>query len=307
MRTNFAFLGSIALCLAASEAPAQSLNIDFGVLGDAPGAAYGAAGQAGYWNDIGVLTTARIPLRGLDGQLTAVVIYGIGGTQMLTHDHPLSTGDDDALVDDMLIGFNDPVDVCVWIQNLQDGYYEVTNYALTPNDDDLLSRVRVDFANEGPRFVGGAWTGAHAEGVSYTRHHIYVTDGEIAFHSGEWAAEVQSGLNGVQIRLLSPASAPLGDPESLGMRIDTVLPNPATASQTIRFSLAHAVGDLSLEIFDPAGRTVCRRRLGDREAGVHVWEWDGLDGAGRSVPPSAYFLRLSGGAETATRTLLRIR
>ena len=263
MRTNFAFLGSIALCLAASEAPAQSLNIDFGVLGDAPGAAYGAAGQAGYWNDIGVLTTARIPLRGLDGQLTAVVIYGIGGTQMLTHDHPLSTGDDDALVDDMLIGFNDPVDVCVWIQNLQDG--------------------------------------------SYTRHHIYVTDGEIAFHSGEWAAEVQSGLNGVQIRLLSPASAPLGDPESLGMRIDTVLPNPATASQTIRFSLAHAVGDLSLEIFDPAGRTVCRRRLGDREAGVHVWEWDGLDGAGRSVPPSAYFLRLSGGAETATRTLLRIR
>lgn len=307
MRTTLAVLGSISLCLVASESPAQDFNIDFGVIGDPPSAAYGAVGQAGHWNDIGVLTTTRIPLRGLDGQLTPVVIYGIGGTQMLNFDHPLSTGEDDALIDDMLIGFNDPVDVCVWIQNLQDGYYEVTNYALTPNDDDLLSRVRVDFANEGPRFVGGAWTGAHAEGVTYTRHHIHVTDGEIAFHSGEWAAGVQSGLNGVQIRLLSPASAPLGDPESLGMRIDSVIPNPATARQSIRFSLAHAVDGLSLEIFDPAGRTVFRRPLGDRGAGAHVWEWDGLDATGRSVPPSTYFLRLSGGAETATRTILRIR
>jgi len=306
MRT-FALLGSIAFCLASPQAWAQSFNIDFGVLGDTPDASYGAAGQAGFWNDFGVLTTTRVPLRGLDGELTPVVIYGIGGTQILDFDHPLSDGGDDALVDDMLIGFNDPVDVCVWIQNLQNGYYEVTNYAITPNDAGLLSRVRVDFANEGPRLVGGAWTGEHADGVSYTRHYIHVTDGEIAFHSGEWAAQVQSGLNGVQIRLLSPASSPLGEQESLGMRIDTVLPNPATSRQSIHFSLAHAVDRLCLEIFDPAGRAVCRRLLGDRGAGEHAWEWDGLDGAGRSVPPSVYFVRLSGGSESATRAILRIR
>lgn len=308
MHSTLAVLGSLSILMGgASVAFGQDFNVDFGTFGDAPGSSYGGAGQVGYWNDIGVLTTSHIPLRGLNGQLTPVSIYGIGGTQMLSFDHPMSTGNDDALIDDMLIGFNSPVDVCVWIQNLENGYYEVTNYALTPNDDELLSRVRVDFANEGPIYVGGEWTGAHVDGVSFTRHHVYVTENEIAFHSGEWGGEVQSGLNGVQIRLLSPASTPLPSRESFGLRIDSIVPNPGIGSQTIQFSLTQPSEHLRLEVLDPAGRMICARVFGYHEAGPHAWEWDGLDRAGRSVPPSVYFVRVTDRLESVSRALIRIR
>ena len=74
-----------------------------------------------------------------------------------------------ALMNDMLIGHNDPVDECLWIDHLIDDQYEVLIYAMTPDDPSRMCRVRVDNGSPGPTPVGGAWPGIHEAGVSYER------------------------------------------------------------------------------------------------------------------------------------------
>ncbi len=144
----------------------------------------------------------RKPLLTLSGQAGAAQIYMIGGTQMLTFDDPATHGDDGALLDDMLIGFNNPVDVCIWIEGLENGRYEVLTYALTPGQPAHRNRVRVDFATTGPVLIGGAFAGGYPEGLTHARHEVEITSGVVALHSGEWGAQVMSGINGIQIRRL---------------------------------------------------------------------------------------------------------
>ena len=186
---------------AASATQAQPINVDFGVAGGAPSSAYGAAGLPGVWNSIGVLAPyVRAPLVGLSGAPVAAQIYMYGGTEMLVEDDPLTSGDDAALVDDMLIGFNNPVDVCIWIEGLEIGVYEVLTYAITPSNAALTHRVRVDFGSPGPVFIGGAWPGAHQAEITYARHEVSITTGTLGLHSGWFGTGVTSGINGIQIR-----------------------------------------------------------------------------------------------------------
>ena len=104
------------------------------------------------------------------------------------------------MMDDMLLSFNNPVDACIWVENLAGGTYEVTIYALTPNDPERLCRVRVDFASPGPIMVGGSWPGAHQPGVTYGRFTVTIAaGGTIGLHSGLFGGNIQSGINGIQI------------------------------------------------------------------------------------------------------------
>jgi len=193
---------------ACSAAQGQAFNIDFGNPGQAPASTYAAAGLPGFWNALTMLPNGSVlPLNGLDGQPGPVVIRNIGGTQLLVNDDPATSGDDAALLDDMLIGFNNPVDLCIFIDNLEPGDYEVLIYALTPSNAALISPTRVDFANEPETFVGGAWTGSHSAGVSYSRFTVTVTTGRIGLHSGTPSGFFQSGINGIQIRPLVPPPA----------------------------------------------------------------------------------------------------
>ena len=66
---------------------------------------------------------ARASLVDITGSPIAARIYMYGGTELLLADNPATSGDDDALMDDMLIGRNDPVDECLWIENLVDDDY----------------------------------------------------------------------------------------------------------------------------------------------------------------------------------------
>jgi len=53
-----------------------------------------------------------------------VTLNNIGGSQLLAVDVAATAGDDEKLMDDMLISFNNPVDACIWIRNLPNGPYE---------------------------------------------------------------------------------------------------------------------------------------------------------------------------------------
>jgi hypothetical protein len=293
-----------ALVLGSSPALAQSVNVDFGAPQGAPSASYAAAGTAGAWNVVGVLPPAqRAPLVGLDGVPVAAEIYMIGGTSLLSFDDPQTAGDDAALLDDMLLGFNNPLDVCIFFEDLENGDYEVLIYAMTPGDPDLESRVRVDFGTPEIVFVGGEWPGFHKVGVTYSRHTVSVTDGKIGLHSGLPNGNIQSGINGIQLRPLSATSSSLspGLGES-GVR--NVFPNPARSNQVIELSTV-APG-ARVEIVDVAGRLVWRHALGG-SAGSRAVAWDGRNGAGRRVPAGVYFVRVGGpGERGGTHRIVRV-
>jgi hypothetical protein len=306
MHSRFAILaGSIGLAVPLSVA-AQSINVDFGGGASTPAATYGAAGAAGTWNSIGVLDPfVRVPLVNADGSSTGVELYMFGGTQLLEFDVPETAGDDAALMDDMLIGFNDPVDVCIWVTGLVNDAYEVLTYALTPGDPSNLSPARVDFATPGPMDVGGSWPGIHVEQTTFARHTLTITNGRIALHSGTYnAGPFQSGINGIQIRSRSAAGT---FPEGLGTRFLGAYPNPAFAAQSLSFVLAERVSG-SLEIVDVAGRIVWRHPLDALTAGPHALNWTGVDARGQRLPAAVYFVRLrdSAGHLAGSHKLLRV-
>ncbi len=82
-------------------------------------------------------------------------------------------------------------------------------------------------------------------------------------------------------------------------------PNPSPSGVSFAFGLAHAA-DVSLMLFDVAGRSVSK--LADRRlsAGSHIMRWDGIDGQGRLVAAGLYFavLRVDGLSMGRTSVLL---
>jgi hypothetical protein len=286
----------------ASTLSAQSINVDFGA-GSIPADAYAAAGRAGRWNSIGVLAPyTRASLVDVTGAPIAAKIYMYGATQLLQSDDPATSGDDGGLIDDMLISMNDPVDGCLWIENLVAGDYEVLIYAVTPNDPSLMSPVRVDDGTPGPTPIGGAWPGSHQEGISYERFVVHTSGGTIAFHSGRAGGYFQSGMNGVQIRPLSETSV---ESTTIGSPRLRVSPNPSRAGQTVEFSPSSRSHG-RLELFDTAGRLLWTRTI---EAGSSR-RWDGRDADGKDVTSGVLFARWSEfgkATRTVTQKVVRLR
>jgi hypothetical protein len=283
---------------------AQSINVDFGPASSLPSNPYHGAGSAGVWNAIGVLPPAqRAPLVAIDGSPVPAKIYMIGGTQLLASNDPVTSGDDEALLDDMLIGFNNPLDVCIFFESLDGGDYDVVVYAMTPNDPDLESRVRVDYATPEIVFVGGAWPGFHKEGTTYSRHTVTVTDGTLWLHSGLLGSLVQSGINGVQIRPLPPTGVGALEPfEPRGTVQLSILPNPARGLQVLELFCARSTRGW-LEIEDVRGRSVWSRTV-ELAPGENRLAWDGRDLHGRRVAAGVYFLRFRGTGSISQQTKL---
>jgi len=294
---------AVAATFVAASAAAQSVNVDFGSAGSAPSAAYGAQGLAGTWNTIGVLPPSqRVSLLAVDGSLSSIELYMIGGTALHHADDPATTGDDAALLDDMLIGYNNPVDVCVWFSNVPPGEYEVILYGLTPSDPLLQHRLRVDYALPGATMCGGAWAGFHQEGVSFVRFRVYTESGYVGLHSGLYGGVITSGLNGVQLRANPPTESPLPGTDGGPSRVTFAFPNPAAGLSSIAFALARADGNARLAVFDVGGRVVWQRALGTFAPGTHAVIWDGRDLRGARVPAGVYFARLvstAGGTDNA--------
>ncbi|HEV8325681.1 MAG TPA: hypothetical protein VG389_28990 [Myxococcota bacterium] len=189
----------------AAVARAQSLNVDFGLPADAPSDTYGAAGLPGVWNSIEGDPNApsAYALVGLDGAPTAVTLYQYGGTYLLSAADPSVSGDDAALLNDALITYDASLESCLFVNGLEPGTYEVTVYAWMPAAPSVLSRVRHDLSATTVD-VGGAWTGAHVEGITYARHLLDIpSDGFMGSHSGivpGASAALGAALNGFQIR-----------------------------------------------------------------------------------------------------------
>ncbi len=192
---------AVVMVWASGVARAQSFNIEWGSAGSAPSSSYGARGVAGVWNTLDSMPNfERFSLVGLDGAPIGATIMNIGFDAVEGADIPGTSGDDEAMLDDCLVSYNDPIDGCLFIDNMEPGTYRVVMYGLAPDDAGLLSRLRIDQNSEDPVHVGGAWSGAHELGVTYMEQLAFVgADGNLDVHSGLQGANVRSVLNAMQV------------------------------------------------------------------------------------------------------------
>lgn len=83
-------------------------------------------------------------------------------------------------------------------------------------------------------------------------------------------------------------------------------PNPFNPETTIPFSLAQA-GAVQLKVFDLLGREVATLVDGPLPAGSHIARWDGRDRDGVAVSSGVYLVKLTAGAEVATRKIALLK
>jgi hypothetical protein len=182
----------LVLAAAAGHASSQSFNIDVGENGGAPPSSYAGAGQAGFWNSVRAdhvtpfttgPTAQDVMLVDIHGNQTSVGFHQYGGMDLVSADDPSVNGNDALLLDDYLATHSLTLESCMYLNGLENGSYEVITYAWMPNDPSTQQNVRFDF-HPGSDPVGGTWTGAHVEGVTYSRRVVDVTNGNIGLHVG---------------------------------------------------------------------------------------------------------------------------
>lgn len=184
----------IVAALAAAPAWGQNINIDVGNFYGTPTAGYGAAAaQPGIWTTVnGGLATAQA-LSDINGvPTTATFQISLGGD--FSFDNALTTGDDQALMDD---GVDPGASNTITIAHLSAGTYTVYTYAWAPDSATYITAVNVNAT--GAQNVGGAWPGTHTLGITYSRHNTIVVpnDGTITITTATVVSF--STVNGIQL------------------------------------------------------------------------------------------------------------
>ncbi len=83
-------------------------------------------------------------------------------------------------------------------------------------------------------------------------------------------------------------------------------PNPFNPRTTLRFTLSSA-GELSVRVFDTAGRQVAELHRGPASAGEMQLSFEGVDDQGDPLPSGIYYAELSFGSERQTVKLLMLK
>lgn len=91
-----------------------------------------------------------------------------------------------------------------------------------------------------------------------------------------------------------------------GVRLLPSRPNPSTGAARIAFETPRAA-QVTLQIYDAAGRLVNRLASGPMGPGLHERVWDGRDVTGQRVPGGVYFYELVVDGAKETRKLVELR
>jgi len=79
-------------------------------------------------------------------------------------------------------------------------------------------------------------------------------------------------------------------------------PNPFSASTTVRYGLPVST-DVTVEMYDVAGRVVFRDRVASANAGWNTYSFDGRTASGAFLPSGIYLLRMAGAGAVETRKI----
>jgi len=185
------------LAFTALPTSGQNINIEYSTLLGTPTPVYGAAaGQPGIWNNPTVGTLVAQPLVDINGSPTTATIRMTPANFDLLSNNAGTSGDDEALMDDILnLGSTGPDDFI--IEHLSAGTYTVYTYAWAPDSDAFITSVDVN--GLGVQNVGGPWPGTQTLGITYAQHANVVVpaDGTITISTN---VVVSFGsLNGIQL------------------------------------------------------------------------------------------------------------
>jgi len=186
--------------LLALPASAQSFNIDVGSVLGVPSSAYGAgAAQPGTWNQM--TDGSGLALVGLFGQPTAASVSALAPNFAFWSNNPGTTGDDELLLDDSCDGAG------VWtFSGLVPGDYQILTYAWAPDSPAYKTLVSVQGSSDPDQIIGGTWSGAHVNGVTYALHNVSAPSGQIVVTCSAWTT--YSTVNGFQLIDLGGGNCP---------------------------------------------------------------------------------------------------
>ena len=103
-----------------------------------------------------------------------------------------------------------------------------------------------------------------------------------------------------------PRSTAVGDREPVSdLWLGAPRPNPATRDISLDYALPRAA-EVSLAVFDLAGRRVIDLVRGWQPAGVHHARWDFRDASGRTAPAGQYLVKLRVADRVVTRRAIRL-
>ena len=162
---------------------------------------------------------------------------------------------------------------------------------------DFRSTLSVDVINVYRAAGNGSFTRIDAIGATGTTFNYTdkVAAGNYRYQIGvvDRDGEYMSAIQAVSVKALA---ASLAQNE----------PNPFNPETSIRYTMA-APGNVSINIYDAAGRLVRSLVNGVKEAGSHNVTWNGVDNNGSAVSSGVYFYRLTAGkfSETKKMTLLK--
>jgi len=130
-------------------------------------------------------------------------------------------------------------------------------------------------------------------GAAPANYHYVVTATDIHGNESTTSNEVSlAGSTGVE-----------NTPEITSLMVRPNFPNPFSTRTEVSVGLP-GDGDVSLELFDIAGRRVLSRRLGTLQKGWQKVAFDAVDGGGKPLSSGVYFYRVSAAGQAITNKLV---
>lgn len=115
---------------------------------------------------------------------------------------------------------------------------------------------------------------------------------------------VEAGVDDFRLLGVTGSVDVVASATGLDFRISAA-PNPFQQHAAFRWTLPEAA-DVSLSIYDAAGRRVRDMARGRLSAGTHSLLWDGRDDQGRAVGAGVYWMRLQAGGREASARVARL-
>ena len=86
----------------------------------------------------------------------------------------------------------------------------------------------------------------------------------------------------------------------------SMAPNPARGEVQLQLALPEKC-NVSVKIYDVAGKLVRTLISGSEEAGIHTYRWNGYDNNGKRISSGVYFFKVNAGSHSTTQKILITR
>ncbi len=107
-------------------------------------------------------------------------------------------------------------------------------------------------------------------------------------------------------RLFRRVSAGGETPRQGGLWMGPITPNPSRDGILVRFALPREE-EVTLVVYDVAGRRLAELAHGRLSAGEHLVPWDFRDASGAQLSPGYFLVKLRAGDQVLTRRGIRMR